>query len=94
MTAAFLLPFAIGACRAVGGNVAQDAFGLVAMVAMTPLIAIQIVGLVYRIRAHSQTAVPETPAIIVSPEAQAPYDEEIIEMDMDMEAPLQEETNA
>ncbi|MBR2431342.1 MAG: DUF1538 family protein, partial [Clostridia bacterium] len=48
MTATFLLPFAVGACTAVGGNVVKDAFGLVALVAMTPLIAIQILGLVYK----------------------------------------------
>ena len=47
MTATFLLPFAVGACSAVGGNVVTDAFGLVALVALTPLIAIQILGLVY-----------------------------------------------
>ncbi len=51
MTAAFLLPFAMGACQAVGGNIVRDAFGVVAMVAMTPLIAIQILGAVYRFRA-------------------------------------------
>jgi hypothetical protein len=50
MTATFLLPFAVGACEAVGGNVATDAFGVIAMVAMTPLIAIQILGLVYKIK--------------------------------------------
>ena len=48
MTAAFLLPFAMGACSAVGGNVITDAFGVVAMVAMTPLIAIQLLGLAFR----------------------------------------------
>lgn len=50
MTATFLLPFAQGACLAVGGNLASDAFGVVAMVAMTPLITIQILGLVYQIK--------------------------------------------
>ena len=50
MTATFLLPFAVGACTAVGGNVVEDAFGVVAMVAMTPLIAIQVLGLIYKIR--------------------------------------------
>lgn len=45
MTATFLLPFAIGACTATGGNVVRDAFGVVAMVAMTPLITIQIFGI-------------------------------------------------
>lgn len=48
MTATFLLPFAVGACSAVGGNVVTDAFGLVALVALTPLIAIQILGLIYK----------------------------------------------
>ena len=38
MTATFLLPLAQGACVAVGGNIVTDAFGVVAMVAMTPLI--------------------------------------------------------
>ena len=51
MTATFLLPFAIGACSAVGGNVLMDGFGVVAMVAMTPLVAIQILGAVYAIKA-------------------------------------------
>jgi len=46
MTATFLLPLAQGACTAVGGDLAADAFGVVAMVAMTPLITIQILGLV------------------------------------------------
>ena len=50
MTAAFLLPFAMGACEAVGGNIITDAFGVVAMVAMTPLITIQVLGMVYRVK--------------------------------------------
>ena len=50
MTATFLLPFAVGACEAVGGNIVTDSFGVVAMVAMTPLITIQILGLVYQIQ--------------------------------------------
>ena len=50
MTATFLLPLATGACLAVGGNVVTDAFGVVAMVAMTPLIAIQILGVSCKLR--------------------------------------------
>lgn len=49
MTAAFLLPLAQGACSALGGNIVTDAFGVVAMVAMTPLITIQVMGLVSRV---------------------------------------------
>ena len=50
MTATFLLPFAMGACSALGGNIITDAFGIVAMVAMTPLITIQIMGLIFQIK--------------------------------------------
>lgn len=50
MTATFLLPFAMGACEAAGGNLMTDAFGLVALVAMTPLVAIQLLGLAGRVR--------------------------------------------
>ena len=50
MTATFLLPFAMGACSALGGNMMTDAFGIVAMVAMTPLVTIQTMGLYSQIR--------------------------------------------
>lgn len=50
MTATFLLPFAMGACDALGGNIITDAFGIVAMVAMTPLITIQIMGVIFKIK--------------------------------------------
>ncbi len=60
MTATFLLPLAMGACAAIpGGNILTDAFGVVAMVAMTPLIAIQIMGLMYKIKmARAERAKP------------------------------------
>lgn len=44
MTATFMLPFAMGVCSQSGGNVMTDAFGLVALVAMMPLITVQIMG--------------------------------------------------
>ncbi len=52
MTATFLLPFAMGACEAIGGpdRIVSDAFGVVAMVAMTPLITIQLLGVEYKLR--------------------------------------------
>lgn len=50
MTATFLLPFAQGACIAVGGNLVTDAFGVVAIVAMAPLITIQILGGIYKLK--------------------------------------------
>ena len=52
MTSTFMLPFAMGACEAVGGNVMTDAFGIVALIAMAPLITIQVLGLVER-RTHA-----------------------------------------
>ena len=50
MTSTFLLPLAMGACIAIGGNVVTDAFGVVAMVAMAPLIAVQLMGFRYNIK--------------------------------------------
>lgn len=51
LTVAFLLPFAIGAAQSIeGANIFQDAFGLVALVSMMPLITIQLVGLIYKIK--------------------------------------------
>lgn len=48
MTSTFILSFTLGAAIAYGGNPVTDAFGVIALVAMTPLITIQIVGLVFR----------------------------------------------
>lgn len=48
MTATFLLPLTMGACGALGRDILTDAFGVVAMVAMTPLITIQLLGLLYQ----------------------------------------------
>ncbi|MCM1187397.1 MAG: DUF1538 domain-containing protein [Lachnoclostridium sp.] len=48
MTSTFLLPLSIGACEAVEGNLMTDAFGVVALVALTPLIAVQIMGIRYQ----------------------------------------------
>lgn len=62
MTATFLLPFTMGVCEASGGSVVTDAFGIVSLVAMTPLIAIQILGLVYKRRLRRGAAVAETAA--------------------------------
>lgn len=51
MTATFMLQFFMGASTAYGGSVLRDAFGVVAMVAMMPLISIQTVGFVYERKA-------------------------------------------
>ena len=59
LTATFMLPFAMGACSTVGGNIMTDAFGLVALVAMMPLITMQIMGLIYVIKVRKVAAEPE-----------------------------------
>ena len=64
MTAAFLLPLAQGACVAVGGKIVTDAFGVVAMVAMTPLITVQLMGLTAQLkqrRARQEQPLPAAP---------------------------------
>ncbi|MDE7177294.1 MAG: DUF1538 domain-containing protein [Lachnospiraceae bacterium] len=76
MTAAFLLPLAQGACSSVGGNIVTDAFGIVAMVAMTPLITIQLLGLLSQRRAaagnRNRRVTPHTDvfAVTATPETQ------------------------
>ena len=77
MTAAFLLPFAQGACTASGGNMVTDAFGVVAMVAMTPLITIQVLGLLSRISAKSPKAIPVSEPVVAFEQLE---DDAIIEL--------------
>lgn len=55
MTSTFLLPLSIGVCEALGSNLMTDAFGVVALVALTPLIAIQLMGLVYKLKTAKRT---------------------------------------
>ena len=78
MTAAFLLPFAMGACEAIGGpeRIVSDAFGVVAMVAMTPLITIQLLGVEYKFRTRKEQAARER----VYSKISAYTDEDIIEL--------------
>ncbi|MCF0135102.1 MAG: DUF1538 domain-containing protein [Lachnospiraceae bacterium] len=70
MTAAFMLPFAMGLSDAVGGNIMTDAFGLVALVAVMPLITVQIMGAVTALR-NSRIPVHEAPETV---------DDEVIEL--------------
>ena len=62
MTATFLLPLAQGACVAVGGNIVTDAFGVVAMVAMTPLITVQLMGLMAQLKQRRARQAQPVPA--------------------------------
>ena len=66
LTAAFMLPFAMGTVQALGGNVMTDAFGLVSMVAMMPLITVQIMGVISVL--SSRRGVRRKPQAAVYPE--------------------------
>lgn len=78
MTATFLLPFAMGACTTVGGNIVTDAFGVVAMVAMTPLITIQILGLVYQLKEKRGSTALAVQPVVAAMDAYG--DDDIIEL--------------
>ena len=68
MTATFMLQFMIGVCASAGGNIMTDAFGIVATVAMMPLISIQILGFIYGRKTKVTAIEPDT------------VDDEIIEL--------------
>ena len=71
MTTSFLLPLIIGICYSTGGNVLTDAFGLVALVALSPLLTIQILGIIYNNKSKK-------------PKAVTSYDETIIDFGKDV----------
>lgn len=73
LAATFLLPFAIGASEGTGGNIFTDAFGIVALVAMTPVITLQIFGLIYAMKLRKIEKQSTTP---VSDENVVFYDED------------------
>lgn len=50
ITTTFLIPFSIGICSNIGGNILTDAFGVIALIAMMPLISIQISGLIFKLK--------------------------------------------
>ncbi|HKM00052.1 MAG TPA: DUF1538 domain-containing protein, partial [Mobilitalea sp.] len=51
MTATFILAYAQGAAEAIeGADVLVDGFGIIAMVAMTPIIALQILGFIFKLK--------------------------------------------
>lgn len=73
LTSSFLLPICIGSCMVTGGNILTDAFGIVGLVSLSPLIMIQLLGFVYKqkTKRHNYQMVKE-------------LDEEIIEYDYEV----------
>jgi hypothetical protein len=66
MTSTFLLPLAMGVCEGAGRDLMIDAFGIVAIVALTPLIVIQMMGLLYLLRTKQAAALAEEQAAAIS----------------------------
>ena len=58
ITSTFVLSFAMGASKAAGGS--SDAFGVISLVAMTPLIAIQVLGIVYNFKKKKSLGTSES----------------------------------
>lgn len=81
MTATFLLPFAVGACAELGGNVLTDAFGIIGFVALSPLVVLQTFGLAYRIKTTAPKALRKLNAELLSREGR------VIELDWRSLAP-------
>ena len=79
MTATFLLPLTMDACEALGRDILTDAFGVVAMVAMTPLITIQLLGLIY------QRKIRRTRDVTQAEEREIEFVDEIIDYNEEVE---------
>ena len=65
LTTSFLLPLCIGACKSLEANIMTQAFGIAALVSLTPIIIIQVLGILYNRKQQVKDTVT--------------YDEEIIE---------------
>lgn len=83
MTATFVLAFAQGiASLAPGANVLTDGFGIIGMVAMVPVLAIQILGLLYKIQLNKIEKEKK-----VAKEAVQHAEEKLRNADVELEAP-------
>ncbi len=56
MATSFILPFVMGVCVAKDINIMNGAFGTIALIACLPILAISILGLIYRLITHYQKA--------------------------------------
>ncbi len=65
LTTTFLLPIAIGVCLANDGNILTDAFGLAALVSLIPIIMIQLIGILYKVKNKKAISIEELDESIV-----------------------------
>ena len=82
MMSGFVLPMATGACTKLieltgEGNVMTDAFGCVAFVAMAPIIAIQVCGLIYNVKSkrRKRSFISRNEVFVEYPRAKKPLEE-------------------
>ena len=55
MTATFILAFVQGAASAFpGANLLRDGFGMIALVAMAPILTLQVLGFIFQARSQKQ----------------------------------------
>jgi len=66
MSATFLLPLAMGVAEGTGRDLMTYAVGVVAIVAMTPILVVQIMGIMYQLRTRQVTALAEQQAAAIS----------------------------
>ena len=59
LTAAFLLPIAIGTCLSTGTSVLKGAFGIAALVSLAPLITIQVIGIIYNYKNRTNISIED-----------------------------------
>ena len=69
MTSTFILSFTLGVGHAVSGGSASEGFGVIALVAMTPLIALQILGIVFKLKSGSQKTVENSSTEVLEEKA-------------------------
>ncbi|MGM9878674.1 MAG: DUF1538 domain-containing protein [Bacilli bacterium] len=54
LTASFILPLVIGLCESLNGNIMLDAFGLIAFIALSPLLTVQLLGIVFKFKTKQE----------------------------------------
>jgi hypothetical protein len=70
LTTTFLMPFILGAGAGVGANILTDAFGLVAFIAMTPILVLQIIGLLVKRKESKLAKVKKSENVVINLESE------------------------
>lgn len=65
LTTTFLMPIAIGACISNKGNILNDAFGISALASVVPIITVQLIGLVYKIKNNVKASIEDLDETII-----------------------------